>query len=128
MGCILQGAHVPLTQRKPVNKRRPGKARRGSVKDEAYLEWLRGRRCVVCIAWGLSQSTPTEAAHVGARGLGQKCDDREALPMCESHHRTGKLAHHVLGKWFWVNHGIDRDEALAAMHALYGEEKLCPVG
>ena len=117
-----------ISQRKPVNKRRPGKARRGPVKDEAYLEFLRGRRCVVCIAWRISQSTPTEAAHVRVRGLGQKCDDKDALPMCERHHRTGPLALHKLGKAFWTHHGIDRETELAKIHVLYGEENLCPVG
>jgi len=60
------------------------------------------------------QLTPTEAAHVGLRGLRQKCSDRETLPLCAEHHRTGPDSHHVLGKRFWEHHGIDRDIWVAA--------------
>lgn len=27
-----------------------------------------------------------EADHMGERGIGQKCDDRETAPMCQAHH------------------------------------------
>lgn len=107
-----------------TNKKRT-KPRRGAVKDPAYLEWLRTLPCCVCAEWhgnatnaiaGLHQPiqhSPTEAAHVGARGLGQRCDDREALPICTGHHRTGPLAHHILGKKFWSYHGLDRERLIA---------------
>jgi hypothetical protein len=108
---------------KPILRKR-SKPRRGPVMDVAYLEWLRTLPCCVCIPWHVSavgwfQVSPTEAAHVGARGLGQRCDDREALPICERHHRTGPLAHHVLGKKFWTYHGFDREKLIAEYNRKY---------
>jgi len=48
-----------------------------------------------------------EAAHVGARGLGQKCSDFETLPLCRDHHRPGEDSHHRLGRRFAEVHGLD---------------------
>lgn len=64
----------------------------------------------------------TEVAHVGERGLGQKCSDRETVPLCAEHHRTGPHAHHVLGKNFWDCHGLDRDAIIAKLNEQYREE------
>lgn len=69
-----------------------------------------------------SQCGKTEVAHVGIRGLGQKCKDRDAMPLGSGHHRTGKDAAHVLGKKFWGYHGIDREEALEMLRRIYKEE------
>src|SRR5690348_9289800 len=84
------------------------KPRRGRVRDPKYLEWIRGFCCIVCWLAGtgeweafcaephdvygkaVDQTSPTEAAHVGERGLGQKCSDRETIPLCAAHHRMGK--------------------------------------
>ena len=53
------------------------------VRDPAYLAFIRSLPCAVC------PRTPprVEAAHVGRRGLGQKCSDREAIPLCSLHHQ-----------------------------------------
>ena len=45
-------------------------------RDSSYLRWLRILPCIVCCQWNLPtnrQSGPVEAAHVGERGIGQKC-------------------------------------------------------
>ncbi len=117
--------------RSPVRKRRPGK-RRGSLKDRAYLAWLHELPCVVCILpWKLwlsgvvysnVQTSATEAAHVGTRGLGQKCSDRETIPLCGACHRTGRDSQHVLGKKFFQHHGLDKDKIIAELNRLYDEE------
>ena len=119
-----------LKQRTAI-KRKRSKPRRGPVKDAAYLDWLRMLPCCVCAAWRVdfathtqaNQSTPTEAAHVGARGLSQKCNDREALPICERHHRTGPLAQHKLGKKFWIYHGLDQQKLIAEYQKRYDEQQ-----
>lgn len=69
----------------------------------------------------------TEVAHVGARGLGQKCPDRESIPLGTKHHEHataggGPESHHALGKGFWRFHGVDRGEVLAELHRLYEAE------
>ena len=94
-------------------------------RDSSYLRWLRILPCIVCCQWNLPtnrRSGPVEAAHVGKRGIGQKCADSEALPLCVWHHRTGPQAHHVLGKKFWQFWKLDRF-SLIADHQRRFEEK-----
>lgn len=133
-----------ITRTKPVNKRRPGPTRRGQVKDGLYLAFVRRFPCVIC--WGFprvhtplgtcqvyweyelehhnpSQETPTEAAHVGIRGIGQKCSDRETIPLCARHHRTGKDSAHVLGKGFWQHHSLGREQLIANLNQKYEEQR-----
>ena len=108
-----------MKQRLPVRKMRIGPPRRGLVIDEAYLAFIRKLPCIVCGAVRY-----VEAAHVGARGLGQKCSDREALPMCPAHHRTGPDAYHVLGgKSFWKVWGLDRFRLIEEHNRQYEELK-----
>lgn len=93
-------------------------------KDPEYLEFIRAQPCCVCIrpwmvhmtsvCYSNVQKSPTEAAHVGDRGMGQKCPDREAIPLCGvEHHREGKESAHRLQKAFWRHYGIDRDTVIA---------------
>jgi len=86
-----------------------------------FWEWVRAQPCVICgrLADGLlnlgivpeyAQLSLTEVAHVGARGLGQKSDPREVLPLCGVlHHRLGPYSHHRLGKRFWEFHGLNKE-------------------
>ncbi len=97
------------------------------VRDERYLEWIRSLRC--CVPGCISEHSPgtygcvTEAAHVGERGLRQKCSDYEALPICAWHHRLSRDSHHVAGKRFWELHGIDREILIGAYNASFEEMK-----
>jgi len=111
------------------------RARRGRVIDRQYLLYIRSLPCTVCWsrnvqmvekfhAMGLPyvyQSSRTEAAHVGVRGLGQKSSDRETIPLCREHHRLGPHSIHRLGKHFWEHHGIDKDALIAELNRRYGE-------
>lgn len=106
--------------------------------DPAYLAWIRTLPCLVCsisiygLPWIFSpeadlifETAPiaririAEAAHVGSRGLGRKSDDRETIPLCPGHHRTGRDAHHVLGKWFWAYHDLDRERIIGELQARF---------
>jgi hypothetical protein len=108
--------------------------RKKTGRDARYLEWIRSLPCVCCfvVLWsdilaGLQsweslmdvfarQHRGTESAHIGERGLSQKCPDREAAPLCGWHHRTGPESHHRLGKKFWAKWGIDRDELIRKLN------------
>ena len=103
----------------PVPKRR-SKPRRGRERDPKYLAWLRTKPCFICRLDRLVQTSPTEAAHVGVRGLGQKCNDREAVPLCGEHHRTGPDSHHQRGKGFWLTRRLTAEEVIAYFGLLYG--------
>jgi len=91
-------------------------------RDAAYLEYIRSLPCCVC-PLDAPQTSPTEAAHVGPRGLSQKCPDRETLPLCALHHREGQFSQHSMGKMFWAHHGLDRDLLLAVHQAAYDAEQ-----
>ena len=68
----------------------------------AYLQWLRGRPCHI----GGTCAGRIEACHVGTtgKGMGTKCADNEALPMCAHHHAE----QHMAGiRTFEARHGVD---------------------
>ena len=98
------------------------------ARDPQYLSWIRTLPCVVCSQWGFKirgYLGTIEAAHVGQRGLSQKCPDRETLPLCVFHHRLGPNAVHVLGRNFWTRWKLDRYELIAEFNRRYdkGERK-----
>lgn len=117
---VVSARYFPL----PRFRRKP---RANRHDDPDYLNWIRSLGCVCCvwrhksekgwIAW--FQTTRTEAAHVGMRGLAQKCSDRETIPLCALHHRTGEHAHHVLGKRFWTFWKLDRYELIRKYNRVY---------
>lgn len=75
-----------LARKKSLQRHRRPKARRAQPRrssrrrDSDYLTAIRGLECSACHA------IPCEASHVGPRGLGQKCSDDEAVPMCRQCH------------------------------------------
>lgn len=97
-------------------------------RSKSYRDFIGEQPCIACYPpwfryrWDDRQKSPTEVAHVGLRGLGQKCSDLETLPLCTEHHRTGEKAHHVLGKNFWAEHGLDRDQLIASFQEKYKME------
>ena len=93
--------------------------RKKTGRNPKYLAWIRSLPCCVCEALRQVQVFLTEAAHVGDRGLSQKCPDSEALPVCGRHHRHGRYSLHRFGKKFWKFHGIDRDELIKHYQDLF---------
>lgn len=110
-----------------------------------YRDWIASLPCLICFRelylQGLMfdlieadrlalrqpssiQQSPTECAHVGVRGLGQKCPDRQTVPLCAEHHRTGKSAHHVLGRNFWTFHGLDRDQLIRQLNSIFDSKRI----
>lgn len=99
-------------------------------RDPKYLEWIHTLECIIpeCTSrnlhkWADVSGSRIEAAHIGMRGLSQKCPDREAMPICAFHHREGPQALHRLGKKFWEFWGIDRDDLIAELNKKYDEEQ-----
>ena len=106
-----------ITRTAPIKrtrlKARPGRSRPGE--NEPYKAWLREQRCMICIPPRVCGIV--EAAHVGDRGLGQKCPDLQAVPLGAGHHRLYRDAHHVIGKVWWEHHGLDRNTMIALYNA-----------
>lgn len=137
-GLIASYKAVPA---KRVKAKR-AKPRRGRVIDKPYMAWMSRFPCLICAAKMLFPSSSeqlvhllvagaaywhhspcallgTEVAHVGPRGLGQKCSDRETVPLCRAHHTEGKESERALGKRFWELHGLDKAEVIAAFNGEY---------
>lgn len=78
-----------------------------------FLQWLRGRQCVICAKWGsFSPETQprTEAAHVdyaGDKGMGTKVSDRFAIPLCGSLTGHHALQHNLGWETFEARYNID---------------------
>ena len=112
---LLVIRRTPLKRsQKPIRKRR-SKPRRGRVLDKLYLEFVATLPCLVC------GRRPVEVAHLGERGLSQKCDDRKTGPLCHLHHQDSKVGHHgQLGRNWWSFHGLrDRSEIFAVLGEMY---------
>ena len=115
---------------KPIPRKR-AKPRRGPVVDPKYRAFVRTFPCVACFGGLMAdedfgpleavlQGSRTECAHVGLRGLSQRCSDRETLPLCRAeHHQHGPESHHKLGKRFWAFHGLDRPALIAEANQRY---------
>jgi hypothetical protein len=56
--------------------------RRKPIKSAPYLKYIRSLECLAC-----GGTRRVEAAHIGPKGLGQKRDDKDALPLCVACHR-----------------------------------------
>lgn len=132
-------------KRSPI-KRKHRKPKPGD--NPAFLAFVRTLPCFVCYRevyeffgsepWALIelleseatfpvQRTRTEAAHLGRstsrRGLKQKYPDNESGPLCSDHHTRFKTSHHANARSFWDIHGIERDELIDQIQALYAQSK-----
>jgi hypothetical protein len=123
----MSARYLPIAR-----QRREPRPNRNDAPD--YLNFIRSLPCLICLVIAhrgiparlggydhtpINQRSRTEAAHVGIRGMGQKCSDWEAIPLCACHHRTGEFAHHVIGKRFWVKWRLDRFEVIRKYRDLY---------
>lgn len=104
---------TPLARRGKSPIRRAGRVEQ----NPRYLDFIRQWPCALAATGDCVGHI--EAAHVGDRGLGQKCRDEETIPLCAGHHRTGAESHHVLGRRFWEHHGIERDALLAMLQGIF---------
>ena len=87
--------------------------------DKAVLRW------VARLASAMDgQPGPTECAHVGRRGLGQKSSDKETIPLSDVEHRIGPYSWHKLGPTKFQEHwNLDVNRLAAALHAAFEEQR-----
>jgi hypothetical protein len=78
---------------------------------EHFREWIHAQPCVVC-----GRHSP-EGAHVGLRGLSNKCSDTEMLPLCGADH-----AEQHKDRYFWAKRGLAKETILDETHLRYLEE------
>lgn len=99
-----------------MNQRRP------RLHDPGYLTWIRLRSCIACGRFG-----PCDAAHIRSAaleydkpstGMGEKPDDRWALPLCRSCHLTQHAYGNELG--YWKKIGRNPFQEAARLYSEYG--------
>ena len=98
--------------------------RQPRVKDPDYLAFIRRQPCCVC-----GRPGPSHAAHVRAgypeagwrsTGMGEKPDDRRALPLCASDHLNGPTAQHRTNeREWWTRRGMHPPELVARFCGLF---------
>ena len=60
-------------------------------RDPDYLARVHELPCCICQRMGLTQVDPTRAHHpIMGRYSQRKASDRDAIPLCDSHHQRGK--------------------------------------
>ena len=90
--------------------------------DGAWADWMTAEEALTIFKQRIQRSD-TEVAHVGPRGLRQKCDPREVLPLCGVlHHRLGAYSAHRRGKEFWKFHGLIRKQVVRELQERYQRE------
>lgn len=94
-----------------------------TVKDVAYLQWVRTRMCHLgdhgdCLPHDTMGKGFSEAAHT----QGKSRDDL-AYPLCGGHHRTGPHSWHRGSKTHQWHYRYDAVEVAKNYYALYQESK-----
>lgn len=74
---------APLARKTRLKPRRSTPRRSSRVHDEPYLAAVRALPCISC-----SAPPPNDPHHAATwkRGLGQRCDDTDAVPLCRLCH------------------------------------------
>src|SRR4051812_40559530 len=79
---------TPLRRKTRLRQKRATPRRSGRVRDRDYLLAVKTLPCMFATAaWGPPCKGPIEADHAGQRPFGRKCNDDEAVPLCQKHHR-----------------------------------------
>lgn len=86
-------------------------------KDPAHLARVASMPCCVCGA------TPVEVHHIrSGMGMGQRASDRDTIPLCSEHHRTGPDAFHAGPRRFQEIYGTERELLELTLEALKTQE------
>jgi hypothetical protein len=100
--------------------------RRPRQKDQKHLEFVRQLPCVIC-----GDDCTVEAAHVryhdeahGKRqcGMGEKPDDKWALPLCGQCHRE---QHAISERVWWLQQSRDPIKLAMAIYLNTGDHMTC---
>lgn len=116
---------------KPRAKR--ATARRGPERDQSYMDWLKERKCVVCLRLKINwwQHVPVldrayyaiiDPAHTVNNGRGCKGPDSSCIPLCRMHHdeMDGRLSKRITTKEaFAAKYDLDLAKEAAAHWAIY---------
>lgn len=109
-------------------KHKPCPPKANPLIDLSYLAWLREQPCCACGRQPLSQAAHTGARFVAgksATGMGQKTDDKDAVPFCVWCHLLDRDSYHNLENEakFERAHGIDLRRVISDLRIKFRSEK-----
>ena len=118
--------------RKPIKAKSKKRVTHEASPAGYFDKWYKGEvkklPCCVCVAFGLEQTSPTDAHHPICERYGtSRVPDSECVPLCKCHHQglrfdrdKLKLAIHQ-GKESWIAaHGLDRDYIEMTQNSILG--------
>ena len=83
--------------------------KRPTVEEKKYMSQVADYGCVACEQDGLN--VPAEIHHIRSlktgSGIGLRPPHTKILPLCASHHRTGKISVHLGKKAFEEKYGTE---------------------
>ena len=102
----------------PIPRRRKRPRRVSVLRDQAYMDWLKKQKCVVCKILKMcyrdrrcaSGSGPIDPAHTVSNGRSSKGPDSSCIPLCRHHHdeMDGRLSTAITTKeQFAAKYGLD---------------------
>ena len=81
--------------------------KRPTVEERKYMSKVASFGCIACEKDGLDD-IPAEIHHVRKHtGIGLRPSNFDVLPLCASHHRTGKISVHLGKKAFVDRYGTE---------------------
>ncbi len=120
----------PIARGKRPQTKRPGPARRVSVvRDQKYMDWLKSKACVACVASGhkvdayAMMPRTSDPAHTDkTNGMRSKGSDASCIPLCRFHHQEmdGQLMTSISTKAkFAAKYKLDLSAIAAEYYAAY---------
>lgn len=94
-----------LNRKTPLNWRRRKPRRQSRERNREFMMWVRRQPCAVRGEMPFVARMEdlcdghVQADHVGRRGLSQKSDDVECVPLCEKHHTQRSSFHGFFATW-----------------------------
>ena len=82
--------------------------KRPTVAEKKWMQQVADYGCIACEKDGLN--VPAEIHHIRKHtGMGLRPSNFDVLPLCASHHRTGKISVHLGKKAFVERYGTEQE-------------------
>lgn len=116
-----------MLSRSPIRKKRPGKPRRGPMRDPQYRKWCTSETCAVCLLMISREEYQNlnpfgcfvvDPAHTENNGASSKGRDSSCLPLGRMHHEEYDAGR----KAFEKKYGVDMKFEASRSYARYLEE------
>ena len=90
-------------------------------RDKKYLEFIRECPCIACLVtteFNIIECDPHHVNEKGKGGIGTKCSDYRAIPLCHAHHVE---VHQVGRDSFADEYGLDYETVISRLNKIWEE-------